>query len=159
PRRHLGGGRGGRQHEPRRRRRRRDPGHRRPAARHPRGGPRGLLAGAAPAPWIPRPPAAAGAAELARRGARVPPPGRRAPLPRDPAGRDPGTRNTERRNPFMYRLTTILAPLARRAHRARGQGTVEYVGIVLAVGALLLALAGPLHGQAGAVARKISTGI
>jgi hypothetical protein len=43
--------------------------------------------------------------------------------------------------------------------RQRGQGTVEYVGIVLAVGALLLALATPMHGLAGPIASKLGSAL
>ena len=43
----------------------------------------------------------------------------------------------------------------RRLRSVRGQGTVEYVGIVLAVAVLLLALTGPLGKQNDAIARKI----
>ena len=46
-----------------------------------------------------------------------------------------------------------------RGLRERGQGTVEYVGIVLAVGALLLALAGPLHGLANPIAKKVASAV
>ena len=43
--------------------------------------------------------------------------------------------------------------------RERGQGTVEYVGIVLAVGALLLALATPMHGLAGPIATTLGAAV
>jgi len=54
-----------------------------------------------------------------------------------------------------HRLRLRVTRALRRLRLARGQGTVEYVGIVLAVGVLLLALTGPLGKQNDAIARKI----
>jgi hypothetical protein len=47
-----------------------------------------------------------------------------------------------------------------RLRRSRGQGTVEYVGIVLAVGALLLAFTSALPRQAAtSVAKKVEAAV
>jgi hypothetical protein len=59
----------------------------------------------------------------------------------------------------MHRLVTALRRGLDILARRRGQGTVEYVGIVLAIGALLLALAGPLNGMAKPVATKVANAI
>jgi hypothetical protein len=47
----------------------------------------------------------------------------------------------------------------RRMARDAGQGTVEYVGIVIAVGALLLALNATIGGNAGKIGDKIKAGV
>jgi hypothetical protein len=52
-------------------------------------------------------------------------------------------------------LRLYVSRALRHLRRGRGQGTVEYVGIVLAVAVLLLALTGPLGKQNDAIARKI----
>ena len=52
-------------------------------------------------------------------------------------------------------------PIPRRLGRSRGQGTVEYVGIVIAIGALLLALGGVFGttGIAKPIAAKITAAV
>jgi hypothetical protein len=60
----------------------------------------------------------------------------------------------------MQPLLKSLRRLADRLRTSRGQGTVEYVGIVLAVGALLLALTGALPGQAArSVGKKVEAAV
>ena len=59
----------------------------------------------------------------------------------------------------MHALTQKLRRFARHLRDTRGQGTVEYVGIVLAVGALLLALVGPLRGKATPIATKVAAAV
>jgi hypothetical protein len=60
----------------------------------------------------------------------------------------------------MQPLVTASARIVARLRTSRGQGTVEYVGIVLAVGALLLALGGILnHDAASAVGRKVQAAV
>ena len=58
----------------------------------------------------------------------------------------------------MQRLTRGIA---RTLRRSRGQGTVEYVGIVIAIGALLLALGGVFGttGIAKPIAAKIAAAV
>jgi hypothetical protein len=60
----------------------------------------------------------------------------------------------------MQSLLTPLRRLLARLRTTRGQGTVEYVGIVLAVGALLLAFSSALPREAaGAVAKKVESAV
>ena len=59
----------------------------------------------------------------------------------------------------MHSLTHTLRRVARHLRDTRGQGTVEYVGIVLAIGALALALVGPLRGKATPIANKVATAV
>jgi hypothetical protein len=56
---------------------------------------------------------------------------------------------------IVHTFRNLRGRLARR----RGQGTVEYVGIVLAVGTLLLALATPMGHLAGPIAAKIAAAV
>jgi hypothetical protein len=51
--------------------------------------------------------------------------------------------------------TRVWHPLA----SGRGQGTVEYVGIVILVGALLIALKAGMGDKGGTIAHKISTSV
>jgi hypothetical protein len=55
------------------------------------------------------------------------------------------------------------APRVRAGHRrladCRGQGTVEYVGIVIVIGVLLVALKAGMGDQGGAIAHKISKSV
>ena len=55
-------------------------------------------------------------------------------------------------------LNRLLAAL-RRIGREAGQGTVEYVGIVIAVGALLLALNAALGTDAGKIGDRVKAGV
>ena len=58
----------------------------------------------------------------------------------------------------MHLFTHRIVPALRRS---RGQGTVEYVGIVIAIGALLLALGGVFGttGIAKPIAAKITAAV
>jgi hypothetical protein len=47
----------------------------------------------------------------------------------------------------------------RRLADCRGQGTVEYVGIVIVIGVLLVALKAGMGDQGGAIAHKISKSV
>jgi hypothetical protein len=47
----------------------------------------------------------------------------------------------------------------RRLTSARGQGTVEYVGIVIVIGVLLVALKAGMGDQGGTIAHKISKSV
>ena len=47
----------------------------------------------------------------------------------------------------------------RRLAGCRGQGTVEYVGIVIVIGVLLVALKAGMGDQGGAIAHKISKSV
>ena len=60
----------------------------------------------------------------------------------------------------MQSLLTSLRRLIARLRDTRGQGTVEYVGIVLAIGALLLAFSSALPKQAAtSVAKKVESAV
>ena len=59
----------------------------------------------------------------------------------------------------MHGLIGRLRAAVRRLRGSRGQGTVEYVGIVLAVGALLLALATPMGQLAAPIAKKLASAV
>jgi len=60
----------------------------------------------------------------------------------------------------MQPVLTSLRALIARLRPTRGQGTVEYVGIVLAVGALLLAFTSALPRQAAtSVAKKVESAV
>lgn len=64
----------------------------------------------------------------------------------------------------LFRTTYArLAGTARRALRGlsgcRGQGTVEYVGIVIVIGVLLVALKAGMGDQGGTIAHKISKSV
>jgi hypothetical protein len=55
-------------------------------------------------------------------------------------------------------VNSIAIRLRKLAHEA-GQGTVEYVGIVIAVGALLLALNATIGSDAGKIGERIKGGV
>jgi hypothetical protein len=60
----------------------------------------------------------------------------------------------------MQPVLNVPRRLARRLRASRGQGTVEYVGIVLAIGALLLAFSTALPKQAAtSVAKKVESAV
>jgi len=60
----------------------------------------------------------------------------------------------------MQPLLNVLRRLAERVRVSRGQGTVEYVGIVLAIGALLLAFSTALPKQAASsIAKKVESAV
>jgi hypothetical protein len=62
-----------------------------------------------------------------------------------------------------HALRRLLAALrwtgGRRLADCRGQGTVEYVGIVIVIGVLLVALKAGMGDQGGAIAHKISKSV
>jgi hypothetical protein len=60
----------------------------------------------------------------------------------------------------MQPLLNVVHGLLARMRQSRAQGTVEYVGIVLAVGALLLAFTSALPRQAAtSVAKKVEAAV
>ena len=58
-----------------------------------------------------------------------------------------------------HSLATRTWLVLARLRSSRGQGTVEYVGIVLAIGALLLALASPMGHLANPIASKVAAAV
>jgi hypothetical protein len=82
------------------------------------------------------------------------------PLTINDAGIAPARRRSLVR--ALLRAAAGLRPVRarlRRLARDAGQGTVEYVGIVIAVGALLLALNATIGGDAGKIGDRIRSGV
>jgi hypothetical protein len=67
---------------------------------------------------------------------------------------------------FMSSIRTACARVARSTRAlvrdlsaCRGQGTVEYVGIVIVIGVLLVALKAGIGDQGGTIAHKVSKSV
>jgi hypothetical protein len=66
---------------------------------------------------------------------------------------------TARRTQDAIRALRPVPRWRRRLADCRGQGTVEYVGIVIVIGVLLVALKAGMGDQGGAIAHKISKSV